>query len=795
MRRITFLLVALLWCCISMLAQHRSESEAIQIAQEFFGKKGITPKLTVVSHQKVESQVRKKVASARKAPAKSQSFYVVNDEAGNRFVIVSADERMYQILGYSDNGVFDVENVPEGLLFLLDTYNRQYNKLGVWNEAVIDIVDTDNSYSEVKPMITTKWGQMEPFNAFCPVDKNYNNDTLSVTGCIATAMAQVINYWKYPERKCKGGTYQYYNPYYSGLQQVSFNFDDYEINWDNLVDNYFSATEEQKTEVAKLMYACGVSTVMGYSADGSGTMDYNIPFALKHFFGYNPNIVYRNRDYYTKEEWDSMIMEELHAGRPVLYGGYGEDQKGGHEWILDGCDDNGLYHCNFGHAYELYGVLVSGIGDGYYHLDAVKPTYLGVELGNYSYYQSMVCNISPYEIGEYEDTFYSDVFVLISETYFSPKVSFNLLAYCYSSDCNDDIWNDNTFSGEIGVGLFDTDYNFIASMYSESFTGKSYKKYQRIDAEKYITLDISAMEEDKDYIIAPYAKSKYAKSATFIRSHMMPTWYGEEYANNAYYYYKANRISDFLLLLPVEINKDDIDDDIIPGDANNDKIVDVADIVYIVNYIMDKGASDFNFKNADVDNDGVIDVADITLVVNIIMQANGSQAPAYINGVLEGLKLADLGNGKLALDVPVSSQYVASQFDVIVPSGSSISGISLNADIVNSHEVIYNKIGSNRYRVVVYSPSNNGFDNISGNLLTIETNGNSDKISVENMVCVTSSGMKYGYTNTESHTTGIKSITTANNNHAIYTIDGRKVKLQNLSKGMYIINGKKFVVK
>jgi hypothetical protein len=119
----------------------------------------------------------------------------------------------------------------------------------------------------------------------------------------------------------------------------------------------------------------------------------------------------------------------------------------------------------------------------------------------------------------------------------------------------------------------------------------------------------------------------------------------------------------------------------------------------------------------------------------------------------------------------------------------------LNADIINTHEVRYNQIGSNRYRVVVYSSNNNAFENNSGDLLTIKTNSNSNKVSVENMVCVTSSGVKYGYTNTKSNTTGIRSITTANNNHAIYSIDGREVNQKNLSKGMYIINGKKLVVK
>ena len=784
-----------LWCIlfisITMFAQHRSEQEAIQIAQEFLGKNGKTPQLSVVPHQKVETQIHNRVAAARRASVQEQAFYVINDEASNRFIIVSADEKMHNVLGYSDNNLFDAESVPTALLELMSDYERQYTQMAKTNTNKGKKEEEKSApLKEIPPMITSKWGQSSPFNASCPIDKSYDNDTLSVTGCIATAMAQILNYWQHPT-KCTGGTYAYYNPCYSGYQIIAFNYNDYEINWNNLVDDYNNASEDQKAEVSKLMYACGVSVAMGYSADGSGAMDYNIPYALRNFFGYNPNIVYRNRDYYTVKEWNAMIMEDLSAGRPVLYAGYNENHKGGHEWILDGCNAEGLYHCNFGQTMDLLGYLWSGIGDGYYRLDAVKPTFFGEEIADWSYYQSMIIGITPNTIGNHEDTFFSDVFALVPESYFSPTVSYNISTTCYSSDTNDDIWTDDKFSGEIGIGLFDADFKFIASMYSEQVSIKGGGKYERLDVEKYITLDTSAMENGIEYIIAPYAKSSDANMPTMMRTHMLPTWYSDEYKDNAFFYYKAKIFSGMLLLTPNSIRKEDI----VSGDANSDGVVDVADIVYIVNYIMEKPADDFNFTNADVDGDGIIDVADITLVVNIIMQANGSQAPAYVNGVLTGLSLADLGSGKAALNVPTSSQYVASQFDVIVPSGSSITDISLNADIVNTHEVRYNQIGSNRYRVVVYSSNNNTFENNSGDLLTIKTNGNSDKISVENIVCVTSSGVKYGYTNTKSNTTGIRSITTANNNHAIYTIDGRKVKQQNLSKGMYIINGKKLVVK
>ena len=172
MKKTILSLVALLVCSISLNAQQRSESEAIQIAQEFLGKKGTTPRLSVVSNQKVEAQIRKNVAGARNAtPAKSQSFYVVNDEANDRFVIVSADERMYTILGYSDNGVFDADSIPEGLLEIAAGYNQTYEFLLSQNEPLN--VHARASRKIVEPMVKTQWDQVYPYNAECPIDPRF----------------------------------------------------------------------------------------------------------------------------------------------------------------------------------------------------------------------------------------------------------------------------------------------------------------------------------------------------------------------------------------------------------------------------------------------------------------------------------------------------------------------------------------------------------------------------------------------------------------------------------------------
>ena len=292
MKRITLSLIALLVCCISMIAQQRSESEAMQIAQEFFGKKGKSPQLSVVPHQKIEAQVRKKIASARRAPAKTASFYVVNDDANNRFVIISADERLCTILGYSNSGTFNMDNVPDGLLFLINGYNNQYDSLLAGKAKYIQSRSYQSkSVQVVEPFLSTEWGQGYPFNEQCPKDPKIGGNC--VTGCIATAMAQIMKYYNYPE-KGKGELTYKSDPY--GLN-LSVDFSSQLFDWGNMPEKYDGNwTKQQIDAVAWLNYTCGVSVAMQYTNSGSGAYPADIAYALINNFNYNPNIKYYEYD-------------------------------------------------------------------------------------------------------------------------------------------------------------------------------------------------------------------------------------------------------------------------------------------------------------------------------------------------------------------------------------------------------------------------------------------------------------------------------------------------------------------
>ena len=368
MKKKVLLIVGFMLCSVFLFAQHRSEQEAMQIAQEFFAKKQTTRpmRLAAVPQAKVRAKILQNMAKAKaSSSAKHNSCYIVNDEANNRFVIISADKRMYKILGYSDNGVFDAETAPAALLDLIDDYNLQFNIVEEYGDNLKATPQHAQSQL-IAPLIKANWGQDEPYNLQCP---EASDGSQSVTGCVATAMAMVMNHYHYPNSGMGGsvsystrstGTYQY------------FNFNTLSLDWSKILNEYdVNSTYEQKEEVAKLMHACGVSVFMDYNKE-SGAYSEDIAYAMIHNFGYNPNIHFLKKSYYKSDDWDSTIMEELMAGRPILYGGQG---TGGHQFVLDGADGNGLYHFNFGW---------DGTCNGYFSVDAINPV-VGIELGGTFY--------------------------------------------------------------------------------------------------------------------------------------------------------------------------------------------------------------------------------------------------------------------------------------------------------------------------------------------------------------------------------------------------------------------------
>ena len=241
---------------------------------------------------------------------------------------------------------------------------------------------------------------------------------------------------------------------------------------------------------------------------------------------------------------------------------------------------------------------------------------------------------------------------------------------------------------------------------------------------------------------------------------------------------------------------------VIKGDANGDGEVNVSDIVEIVNYIMNKPSNKFVFAAADLNSDGEVNVTDIVKVVSIIMSSsNNAPKRAAVAEMVDNdqLLMTSNDNQTLSLNLQNEGSYVASQFDIVLSAGQTLESIQLNSKRMENHQMTYTKTGDNRYKVVIYSLNNATYKGQSGELLNIKVAGSGD-VSVEDILFVTAGQMEKRFPPLHRGTTGISVITNEAETMDIYTIDGRLIRKQakstdGLEKGLYIINGKKQIVR
>lgn len=305
------------------------------------------------------------------------------DNGADGFIVIAADDCATPLLGYSDTGISDPENIPPQLQYWLDFYaNEIYLASRADKAGKRDLKKASvPNHKPIAPMIKTKWNQNEPYNLLCPMD----GDWRSVTGCVATAMAQVMNYYQWPPKGTGTNTYVWRD------QTMTTDFSNVTFDWTNMLDIYDSeATEQQNMAVATLMSNCGLAVDMDYSANFSGANAYNVAMALYNNFGYDRSMATAVRYFYTADEWDAMVYNELASGRPVIY--CGDSKTSGHEFICDGYSENGFYHFNWGWG---------GVSDGYFLLSALDPNDQGIggspDDSGYDFYQLIVLNTKPAE--------------------------------------------------------------------------------------------------------------------------------------------------------------------------------------------------------------------------------------------------------------------------------------------------------------------------------------------------------------------------------------------------------------
>lgn len=308
------------------------------------------------------------------------AVYIFDRPASSGYLIVSADDTATPLLGYADSGSFDANNMPPQLEWWLSEYASQIDYASA--NGIKNTYAPIANKKEIAPLVETKWNQGTPYNNLCPSVNNIK----CPSGCVATAMAQVMKFWNYPEV----GTGRVTATLPSGGTGEGFiNLAQKPFDWNNMIDSYsgYDYTNEQGNAVATLMQAAGYAAKMNYAPGGSGALSINAAISLSKNFKYNPNIQYLQRLYFNTSEWNEIVYNELAAGRPILYGG--QSTSVGHEFVCDGYDGNGYFHFNWGWG---------GMSDGYFILDALNPNSVGTgggAGGGYNSRQDIIIGIQP----------------------------------------------------------------------------------------------------------------------------------------------------------------------------------------------------------------------------------------------------------------------------------------------------------------------------------------------------------------------------------------------------------------
>lgn len=410
------------------------------------------------------------VAGPKRVPARprlasssdSQSKYFVFENEAGGFVIVAGDDVAYPILGYSNDANINASNIPSSVKAWLDSYALEIQTAvdsgAVQSEEVMTAWNNIESYSNaaviVSPLILTRWNQTPYYNDLCPMDNNRNERT--VTGCVATAMAQVLKYWEYPVTG--NGSYSYSHTH--GEQSADFANTTYD--WNNMpLELSASSSDIQKTAVAQLMYHCGVSVEMDYgvaSTGGSGAFTISsrsnsthcAEYALREYWGYKPTLQGLQKDKYKDEEWKKMLKDDLKAGRPIIYSGFGD---GGHCFVCDGYNEDDYFHFNWGWG---------GLYDGYFKLNALAPGTGGTGSGGGSYNndQQAIFGLEPLLSLDSDD---SDKSLQLASTI---SISSSEIAYKEGFSVSASVKNTGSanFTGELGLALYDSGLELLTVM-------------------------------------------------------------------------------------------------------------------------------------------------------------------------------------------------------------------------------------------------------------------------------------------------------------------------------------------
>ena len=351
---------------MSVNARQINEQEAQLKAEKFFGKQGQN-----------HSNMRR---APRKAPklilaSNREELYVFNDKANGGYIVIGGDDRMPDVLAYSYDGLYDDNDIPDNMKAWMDDYAEQVAYLKMHPEAKVK-KKTATERENISPLLTCWFNQDSPYNNKCPeVDGER-----CPTGCVATAMAQIMYYYQWPKQTTSvipGYNYTLIDAHDTDTFNIVLPDQPIAtIEWENICSKYgYNYSDEEADAISTLMLLCGTAVKMIYSPGGSGSSEYYAAKALRKYFDYDDLLEVISRDVYDIDIWEEVIYDELRNNRPVYYGG--SDKYGGHAFIMDGYED-GYFHVNWGWGGAYSYVLMTDVGGFNLHQSAIvgiQPAY------------------------------------------------------------------------------------------------------------------------------------------------------------------------------------------------------------------------------------------------------------------------------------------------------------------------------------------------------------------------------------------------------------------------------------
>ena len=394
-------LTLLLLCSVGELfARPLSEREARHLAEQFFQQSTHTTKSRPISQQGLQlvSAPVRETGDLQLRTATGEAaryYYIYNRDSNAGFVIIAGDDELTPYIGYATTGQCAVDNMPVQLAAFLKACQERIDELTSHVGLHSSLQPTRPRSTEptrITPLLgNIQWDQSAPWNNQTPVVGGEHTPV----GCVATAYTQVMRYHQWPTQG--QGTFSYTEKKSGRQHSVDYGSTTYD--WANMPERYddpSQATDEETKALSTLAYHAGVAVEMMYAPGGSGTYTPLVARALRDHFRYDKRVCFKKRINYTQASWEQLLRNELIASRPIVYSGDGSG--GGHAFVCDGYDAEGLFHINWGWG---------GMSDGYFNLNYLVPSSLGIgggAGGGFSFSQGAVVGIMPDRAGTSQRT-------------------------------------------------------------------------------------------------------------------------------------------------------------------------------------------------------------------------------------------------------------------------------------------------------------------------------------------------------------------------------------------------------